>query len=53
MQPRRAGVEYSVTHHGDRFFIVTNDEAPNFRLMEAPAESPVPGALEPGLALPG
>jgi oligopeptidase B len=40
VQPRRAGVEYSVTHHGDRFFIVTNDEAANFRLMEAPAESP-------------
>jgi oligopeptidase B len=40
VQPRRAGVEYSVTHHDDRFFITTNDAAPNFRLMEAPVASP-------------
>ena len=40
VEPRRAGVEYNVTHHGDRFFIVTNDSAPNFRLMQAPVTSP-------------
>jgi oligopeptidase B len=38
--PRRQGIEYSVDHRGDRFLVVTNDEAPNFRLMEAPVESP-------------
>ena len=40
VEPRRQGIEYSVDHHGGRFLIVTNDEAPNFRLMEAPVGSP-------------
>jgi oligopeptidase B len=40
VEPRRQGIEYSVDHHGGRFLIVTNDEAPNFRLMEAPVDSP-------------
>ena len=40
VQPRRPGVEYMVTHHGDRFFITTNHEAPNFRLVQAPVEHP-------------
>jgi oligopeptidase B len=33
---RRQDIEYSVEHLGDRFYIVTNDGAPNFRLVEAP-----------------
>jgi oligopeptidase B len=40
LEPRRAGVEYNVSHHGDRFFITTNDEAPNFRLVSAPVADP-------------
>jgi oligopeptidase B len=40
VEPRRQGVEYSLDHRGDRFYLVTNDEAPNFRLMEAPVDSP-------------
>ena len=40
VQPRKAGVEYSVTHHDDRFFITTNDAAPNFRLVQTPVEHP-------------
>ncbi len=40
IEPRRPGVEYSVTHHGDRFFITTNDGAPNFRLVSAPVSDP-------------
>ena len=40
IEPRRQGVEYSVDHHGDRWFIVTNDEAVNFRLMDAPVATP-------------
>jgi oligopeptidase B len=37
---RRSGVEYTVSHHGDRFFITTNDAAPNFRLVSAPVAEP-------------
>jgi oligopeptidase B len=40
LEPRRAGVEYNVSHHADRFFITTNDEAPNFRLVSAPVDDP-------------
>jgi oligopeptidase B len=40
VQPREAGVEYSVEHHDERFFITTNDSAPNFRLVQAPVASP-------------
>jgi oligopeptidase B len=32
--PRERGVEYSISHFNDKFYIVTNLEAPNFRLME-------------------
>jgi oligopeptidase B len=40
VEPRREGVEYQVDHQGDRFLIVTNDEALDFRLVEAPVTSP-------------
>jgi oligopeptidase B len=40
VEPRRQGIEYSLDHRGDRFVIVTNEDAPNFRLMEAPVDSP-------------
>ena len=40
VQPREFGVEYSVEHHDERFFITTNDSAPNFRLVQAPVASP-------------
>ena len=40
VQPREPGIEYSVTHHEDHFFITTNDGAPNFRLVRAPVASP-------------
>ena len=35
--PRTQGVEYDLTHHGDSFFIRTNDGAKTFRVVEAPA----------------
>ncbi len=38
--PRQHEVEYSVSHQGDKFLIVTNDQAKNFRLMEAPVQDP-------------
>ena len=31
--PREQGVEYGVYHHGEEFFILTNKQAKNFRLM--------------------
>ena len=40
IEARRHGVEYSVDHQGDRFLILTNDGARNFRLMAAPVASP-------------
>ncbi len=38
--PRRHGVEYSIDHQRDRFLILTNDGAENFKLMTAPVSSP-------------
>ncbi len=40
IEPRRHGVEYHVEHQGNRFLILTNEDAENFRLMEAPTASP-------------
>jgi oligopeptidase B len=40
IEPRRQGVEYTVEHHGGRFLLVTNADAENFRLVEAPVERP-------------
>jgi oligopeptidase B len=40
VQRREHGIEYSVSHHDERFFITTNDAAPNFRLVQAPVSSP-------------
>jgi oligopeptidase B len=40
IQPRVRELEYSVDHYGDKFYIVTNLDAKNFRLMETPVESP-------------
>jgi len=38
IQPRTRGLEYSVSHFGDQFYIVTNLDAVNFRLMRTPVE---------------
>ncbi|MGB3297461.1 MAG: S9 family peptidase [Phormidesmis sp.] len=49
IHPREKGVEYSVSHHPgtsveeSRFYIVTNDEAINFKLMMAPVVDPSKG----------
>ena len=42
VEPRRQGVEYGLDHHGDRFFLLSNEGAPNFRLVEAPVDDPRP-----------
>ncbi len=36
IQPRVRGLEYSISHLGDHFYIVTNLDAKNFRLMKTP-----------------
>jgi oligopeptidase B len=39
--PREAGHEYYVKHHGDRFYILTNEKgARNFKLVSAPVSDP-------------
>lgn len=38
-QPRVKGMEYSVGHFHDRFYIRTNHQARNFRLMETPEDA--------------
>lgn len=41
INPREKDHEYSVTHNGDKFYIVTNtDGATNFKLVAAPVTSP-------------
>jgi len=37
-QPRQDDLEYFVSHYKDRFYIRTNYEAKNFRLMETPVK---------------
>jgi oligopeptidase B len=38
--PRVQETEYDLTHHGDSFFIRTNDGAKTFRVVEAPVKDP-------------
>ncbi len=40
VEPRREGVEYRISHQGDRFLVLTNLDAVDFRLMAAPTEDP-------------
>ena len=39
LEPRRRDHEYSVDHFGDHFYIATNQQAKNFRLMKTPVVS--------------
>lgn len=39
LQPRERGLEYRADHLGDYFYILTNLEAMNFRLMRAPLDA--------------
>lgn len=39
-QPRARGLEYSISHYGDKFYVLTNkDEATNFKLMQTSENS--------------
>lgn len=39
VQPRERDLEYGISHYGDYFYIVTNLEAKNFRLMRTPVDA--------------
>lgn len=39
IEPRQRGIQYSVTHHGKHFFITTNEDALDFRVLTAPVAS--------------
>jgi oligopeptidase B len=40
IQPRQKDLEYELDHLGDYFYIRTNDQAKNFKLVRAPVKSP-------------
>ena len=40
IHPRTPGMEYKVEHHDRHFYILTNDQAINFKLIKTPVESP-------------
>lgn len=40
IHPRQHEIEYYVEHHNDRFFIMTNDNAKNFKLIQTPVNDP-------------
>ena len=46
VRARVQGVEYDVEHHGDRFFILTNEEAVNFKLMAVPVDDSASASWE-------
>ncbi len=43
IHPRQHWMEYYVEHHGDHFWIYTNDQAENFKLVKAPVTTPDKG----------
>ncbi|HST83976.1 MAG TPA: S9 family peptidase [Kineosporiaceae bacterium] len=43
IEPRKQGVEYHISHHrGERdvFYLLTNEDSPNFKLMVTPTDAP-------------
>jgi oligopeptidase B len=40
VRPRQTEIEYSLVHHGDWFYILTNEDADNYKLMRAPVGDP-------------
>jgi len=40
VHPRQFGMEYYLLHQGEKFLILTNDRAINFRVMETPVAKP-------------
>ncbi len=40
IEPRQKDIEYYVDHHGDLFYISSNENAKNFKLMTVPTKNP-------------
>jgi oligopeptidase B len=40
LHPRQADVRYDVEHQGERLYILTNEQAPNFKLMSVAVAAP-------------
>ncbi len=38
--PRRPGIEYQVDHHGDYFYLLSNEHGHNFHLLRVPCADP-------------
>lgn len=47
LQPRQPGVRYRVEHRQGLYYILTNDNAPNYQLMTAPVASPGRASWQP------
>ncbi len=43
IRPRETDVEYYIEHRDTIFYVLTNDGAPNFKLMEVSVNDPAPG----------
>lgn len=48
--PRRPGIEVALDHQGDRFLIITNEDARNFAIWSAPVAAPERANWTPFLA---
>ncbi len=46
IQPRQQKMEYYVEHHGDKFYILTNDNAIDFKLMQTSVQHPPKSAWQ-------
>ena len=46
IQPRKQDVEYSVDHRGGQFYVLTNDQALQFRLLSVPVNAPSSNSVE-------
>ena len=51
VQPRTKGLEYGLSHHQDRFIVLTNHEAQNFKLMATPVGTAGVSADQDSLAM--
>ena len=40
IHPRQKDLEYYVEHHGDQFYIMSNENAKNFKLLTTPVKTP-------------